>query len=505
MIGAYSRRAFLGGALSAVAGAAFSEAPAVSLRPLKRPEDLLGGAAPRLAAAAAPTVEELIARARLGGQVGFAVADARTGVVLEASGADLDLPPASVAKAVTALYALTTLGSDFRFRTQFVATGPVVNGTLQGDLILVGTGDPMLDTDALAVMVARLKDSGVQAVSGGFKLHAGALPYVAAIDPDQPDHVGYNPAVGGINLNFNRVHFEWKRAGAAWAVAMDARSNTLRPAVTVAKIAVAARDLPTYSYRAAGGVDEWTVASKALVSDGSRWLPVRRPDLYAGEVAQVLAAARGIRLPKPEPVQTMPAGGTVLVNHESASLAAIVKLMLQHSTNLVAEVIGLTASARRGAPAGDLRASARAMSDWARERFGTGRLRFVDHSGLGGASGATAADMVRFLVKAGAGGALHAHLREIPPRDADGKAATSAGYTIHAKTGSLNFVSALAGYLSAADGTPLAFAVFTGDTARRASIAREDMERPDGAKAWAGRSRALQYQLLHRWAGLYGA
>lgn len=504
MFGGYSRRAFLGGALSAVAGAALAEAPAASLRPLDRPEDLLGGAAPRFAGAALPTTEELIVRARLGGLVGFAVADARTGVVLEASGADLALPPASVAKAVTALYALTTLGADFRFRTRLVATGPVENGTVQGDLVLVGSGDPMLDTDALAEMVAQLKAAGVRAVSGGFKLFAGALPYVAAIDPDQPDHVGYNPAVSGINLNFNRVHFEWKRAGTGWAVAMDARSGTLRPAVTVAKIAVAERDLPIYTYRAAGGADTWTVASKALVSDGSRWLPVRRPDLYAGEVAQVLAAAQGIRLPKAQAVRTMPDGGTVLVDHQSASLSTIVKLMLKYSTNLTAEAIGLTASARRGAAVGDLRASAKVMCDWAQESFGTGRLHFVDHSGLGGASEATAADMVRLLVKAGAGGVLHAHMKEIAPRDGQGKATATAGYAIHAKTGSLNFVSALAGYVTAADGTPLAFAIFTGDTARRAAIARENMERPDGAKAWAGRSRVLQYQLLQRWAGLYG-
>ncbi len=504
MLGGYSRRGFLGGALSAVAGVAFGEAPVTSLRPLERPEDLLGGAAPRLAGLAAPSTEELIAKAQLGGHVGFAVADARTGVVLESNEADQDLPPASVAKAITALYALTTLGSDFRFRTQLVATGPVANGTVQGDLVLAGTGDPMLDTDALADMVARLKAAGVRAITGKFRQSAGALPYVASIDPDQPDHVGYNPAVSGINLNFNRVHFQWERASTGWAVAMDARSDRLRPAVTVAKMSVVERDLPTYTYRAAGEVDQWTVASKALGKGGSRWLPVRRPDLYAGEVVQVLAAAQGIRLPQVEATRSMP-GGTVLVQHDSASLAAIVKLMLLHSTNLTAEVIGLAASAKRGAPAGSLNASAKAMSDWARQTFGAKGLRFVDHSGLGEASKITATDMVRVLVKAGHGGALHALMKEVAPRDGEGKTYPNPPYAIHAKNGSLNFVSSLAGYVSDDDGTPLAFAIFTGDTARRARIAPEDMERPDGAKAWAGRSRWLQFQLLRRWAGLYGA
>lgn len=490
--------------MSAVAGAAFAEAPNTSLRPLQRPEIPLGGAAPRLARVAAPSSRALIAEAGLGGHVGFAVADARTGVVLESHEADYELPPASVAKAVTALYALDTLGADYRFRTQFVATGPVANGTLQGDLVVVGNGDPLLGTDDLAEMVRGLKAAGVNRVSGKVLVYGGALPYVAAIDPAQPDHVGYNPAISGLNLNFNRVHFQWEPAGTGWAVAMDARSDTLRPAVNMAKMAVVERDLPIYTYRADGDVDSWTVASKALGKGGSRWLPVRRPDLYAGEVVQVLAGAQGIKMGPVRAIGEMPAG-TVLVQHESPSLTTIVRLMLKYSTNLSAEVIGLAASAKRGVPLRDLEASALAMSDWAGETFGTRGLRFVDHSGLGDASRVTAGDMVRLLVKSGHGQTLHALMKDVVPKDAEGKTLTDPGYAIQAKTGSLNFVSSLAGYVTAADGTPLAFAIFTGDTQRRARIAREDMERPDGAKAWAGRSRWLQHQLLNRWAGLYGA
>lgn len=505
MTGGYSRRGFLGGVLSAVAGAAFAEAPVASLRPAARPEDILGGAAPRLASLVPPPAEELIAAARLGGHVGFVVADARTGVVLESRDGDRVLPPASVAKVLTALYALAVLGPDFRFATRFVATGPVVDGTLEGDLILQGGGDPLLDTDALAAMVAELKGAGVRAVRGRFLVHANALPYQPEIDPGQPDHVGYNPPVSGLNLNFNRVHFEWQAAQSGWTLALDARSDTLRPAVTVARMAVVERDQPVYTYRAAGEVDEWTVASTALGPAGSRWLPVRRPDLYAGEVAQVLAAAHGLKLPAPAAVSAMPDDGAVLARHLSPTLSTIVRLMLQYSTNLTAEAIGLAATARRGIVPTDLRASAAAMNDWAAATYGVTGLRFVDHSGLGAASEVSAEAMVRLLVRAGYGAALTAHLKEIAPLDGEGTPLASPSYEIRAKTGSLNFVSSLAGYVTSADGTPLAFAIFTGDVARRADLSPEEMERPDGARGWAGRSRRLQHQLLNRWAGLYGA
>ena len=488
--------------MSAVAGVAVGEAPLKSLRPLPRPVGP-AGAAPG-AVAKAPEIDALIAQAQLGGRVGFVVADGRTGEVLEGRAANMKLPPASVTKAVTALYAFDTLGPAFRYETQFVATGPVVEGTVQGDLMLVGSGDPMFDTDALSAMVARLKAAGVKAVSGRFLVFAGALPYIRAIDPRQPEEVGYNPAISRTNLNFNRVHFQWQRVGSGWDVSMDARSETLKPAVTVAKTAVVNRQEPTYTYTAEEGVDEWTVAAAALGNGGSRWLPVRRPDLYVGEVTQVIARAHGISLPAPHSADAV-AAGTVLVQHESASLSAIVREMLLHSTNLAAEVIGLTATAKRGRPSGSLEASAAAMTEWMHERIGARGALFVDHSGLSDLSRVSAADLVKLLVTAQPGGALHAHMKEIVPVDERGEAVANPGFRVNAKTGTLNFVSSLAGFVTGPGDKALAFAILSGDTSRRAEIEPEDMERPDGARAWAKRSRWLQQQLINRWTALYRA
>lgn len=451
---------------------------------------------------AAPAVSDLIDEARLGGTVGFIVADARTGDVLESLMPDEPLPPASVAKSVTALYAMSALGAAFRFSTRLIATGPITEGRLDGDLVLEGSGDPDLNTDDLAEMATRLKAAGLREITGRFRIYSGALPYIRSIDPEQPDHVGYNPAISGVNLNFNRVHFQWQRAETGWAVSMDARSDSLRPAVSVAKMAVVNRDLPVYTYRDAMGVDEWTVASQALGNGGSRWLPVRRPDLYAGEVLQVLAGAHGIRLPSPEVTTTRPTGSAI-VTHDSDDLSEMTRLMLRYSTNITAEVLGLTASRKAGAPVDSLQASAHAMNDWMRDTMGATDAHFEDHSGLSGNSRVSARDLVRMLIADGPGGALHAHLKDIPVWNDQSKPVSGAHYLIHAKTGTLNFVSALAGYVTPDVGPPLAFAIFTADTERRALIPPEEMERPNGAGAWAGRARLLQQKLIRRWAAVY--
>ena len=233
---------------------------------------------------AVPDADAIINGAKLSGDVAFAVAKADTGAWLECRNEQIGTPPASVTKAITALYALDALGPDHQFETRLCATGPVENGALQGDLVLVGGGDPTLDTNGMADMAAQLKAAGVRAVTGDFKVFEAALPVLRQIDPEQPDHVGYNPAVSGLALNFNRVHFEWKRASGQYTVTMDARSDKYRPAVVMAAMQVADRSTPVYTYEERSGKDHWTVARGALGGGGARWLPVRKPGLYAGDV-----------------------------------------------------------------------------------------------------------------------------------------------------------------------------------------------------------------------------
>jgi len=493
-----SRRTVLAALMALPATGALAEAPLRSPRPVPR-----GGRPPAEARRlSAPPAERIVAEAGLGGQVTFAVADARTGELIEASGAAQAMPPASVTKAITALYAAETLGAAHRFRTRLIATGPVRAGRVEGDLVLAGSGDPTLATDDLAGMAMRLKDAGVREVAGRFRVHDGALPYIRAIDPAQPAHVGYNPSISGLNLNFNRVHFEWRRAGGSWQVAMDARSERFRPAVTVARMRVADRQGPLYTYDDREGVDDWTVAAPALGNGGSRWLPVRRPAEYAGEVFQVLARSYGIDLSHPAPAQGAPQG-QALVEHVSADLTTVLRDMLKFSTNLTAEVVGLTASAARGGPTATLGASAARMGDWLRARTGVTGARFLDHSGLGGESRISAAEMVTALVRSGAVDTLRPILKRIDMTDANGRTVANHPARVAAKTGTLNFVSGLAGFVQGPSERILAFAIFAADLDRRSRLAPEDVERPEGGQGWTRRARAMQQKLIERWVTLH--
>ena len=94
-----------------------------------------GLAAPSLATAQSATTADLVAKANLTGTTGFCVADLATGEILDSFQPNAQVPPASVIKAITALYALDRLGPDHHFTTQVLATEAVSAGTLAGDLI----------------------------------------------------------------------------------------------------------------------------------------------------------------------------------------------------------------------------------------------------------------------------------------------------------------------------------------------------------------------------------
>lgn len=466
------RRGFLIGALlaPAVARAEYYGTPSddggLSLRPAVRP---------------APSASTLVDMAGLSGSVAYAVLDPATGAIRDAVRADAPLPPASTLKAITAIYALDRLGPDHQFRTRVLRAGDM--------LILAGGGDPHLDTDRLAALAADLARQ-TKTSPARFAVWGGALPQVDRIVPEQAEHLSYNPALSGMILNFNRVHLGWRQQGGDYTLSLEARASAHSPrAYTVTARPGDQRALFTYSADAAK--EHWVISRGAMGRAGSRWLPVRRPELYAGDVFQTLCRAQGLVLPTPEVIGTLPPDTQELAASASPPLRDILRNMLVFSTNLTAEVIGLHASGAR-----DLAASAAAMTEWLRGQAVAGEYHFVDHSGLSGDSRITPLAMARALAGPGRAAGL-AGLVKADPLSEDLGDDGQPHSVVRAKTGTLNFVSNLAGYAEAQGREGVVFAIFCHDPARRAGT--EGQELPAGVSTWTRKAKTLQRSLIDAW------
>ncbi len=245
------------------------------------------------------------------------------------------------------------------------------------------------------------------------------------------------------------------------------------------------------------------MARGALGNGGARWLPVRQPELYAGEVFQILAETHGITLRAPE-LATGGHRGKVLVSRHSPTLAKLLKGMLKSSNNLTAEVAGLSASLARGRAVSGLAESGTEMARWMRDRLRARKPHFVDHSGLGDGTRLSASDMVAALVRLGPDSTLASMLKQVPVRDGKGNLRQGTPVEMRAKTGTLNFVSGLAGFIAPEGGRDLAFAIFAADLPRRRAIPEADRERPRGARSWSNQARRLQWGLVDRWVEFFG-
>src|SRR5262249_8838283 len=122
--------------------------------------------APWTAAPAAAEWHALSILAQTGARVSAAAVDLSDNTVIEQLNSDLRLTPASLTKLAVAASALSVWPADKLFKTRLLATGTIGEGRLDGDLYLVGAGDPSLTGENLLSLAAQLKSTGIATVTG---------------------------------------------------------------------------------------------------------------------------------------------------------------------------------------------------------------------------------------------------------------------------------------------------------------------------------------------------
>ncbi len=388
-----------------------------------------------LAAAASPAQAETA--------TGYMVIDVKDGAVLAEKNAKRAFIPASVLKMPTALAVLQSLGAGHRFTTRLMHTGTLTDGgVLNGDLVLVGGGDPMLDTPALEGMAQALAAAGITRITGRFLYDDGALPHHAMIEDRQPPDASYNPGLGGLSLDFNRFKVLWNGGNPTGA------------------------EIP---------LDPLPVALAGAPALNEVWLPVREPGRFSARVFQWLAAKHGITLPLPEP-SAVPAGAEDLVTHDSPPVAEILRRALFFSNNMATETLGIAAAQKSlGRPVKLPEAAA-----WTAERT-KAAVPATDWAGFTMPNGSGLTDAARMTPQQCAGIALHTARAEIdgvaaadllPPLLLQPFAAADhrvgAPAALRAKTGTISYARGLAGTLRTKSGRTVAFCIMTDDQEQRA-------------------------------------
>jgi D-alanyl-D-alanine carboxypeptidase/D-alanyl-D-alanine-endopeptidase (penicillin-binding protein 4) len=132
--------------------------------------------------------------------------------------------PASTMKLFTGLTALERLGPVFRGRTEMLTSAPLVNGTLQGDLILRGGADADFNEDVLGHMLQALRNQGIKGIKGDIVLDR-QLFQPARLDLGQPPFdeypwAYYNVVPDALLVNTNLLKVEMRSVGGKLSLAM---------------------------------------------------------------------------------------------------------------------------------------------------------------------------------------------------------------------------------------------------------------------------------------------
>ncbi|MBF0309009.1 MAG: D-alanyl-D-alanine carboxypeptidase/D-alanyl-D-alanine-endopeptidase [Magnetococcales bacterium] len=453
--------------------------------------------APQASAAASPT----------SANVGFLLADLDSGQILEHARDTELFIPASVSKVPSTLAALHILGHEFRFLTSLRTNGQVANGVLQGDLYLVGSGDPSFSMANLMDLVLQLRNHGVKRVQGRFVYDESALLPAANISEEQSEEETYNQGVSALTLDFNRVRLQWagtkKSGGLAYSVTPDFGYIQIQPAPAGQN---------GLDYVGGDGIEQWRLGG---VRNGSEWLPIKNPGRYFASALREFARRIGVEIPGPVAGKTPVEARLVLAEHRSPTLDLLVDQTLEHSNNLWTELIAMTAAGHLAGKPQSIGDAATIVTDWMRRK-----MPEVDWNGfkLGNSCGLTATsrvsprqmvEILRFANQARAGERTFASL--LPISGWKGTLANRMSgpnaFRVWAKTGVIHYGRGLAGFALTRTGRRLVFAVFVSDFERRKEFdARTNAHSANEirqAKEWNGRAGELIFNRVEDWIRQY--
>jgi D-alanyl-D-alanine carboxypeptidase/D-alanyl-D-alanine-endopeptidase (penicillin-binding protein 4) len=346
------------------------------------------------------------------------------GRVLYEHAPDEALTPASTQKLVTAVAALSVLGRDTRYRTRVVAPAEPSDGVVEGDLFLVGGGDPLLATapyaehfrnqpqvrTSLEELADRIVGAGVRQVTGA--LLGDETRYDADRYPDTwPERYAEQSQVGPLSALSVNDGFE------AW---------------------------PERQTR------EGTVEST----------PTADPPAYAAQQLLGLLQARGVTVGGGAGTGTAPAEAAEIAHIDSAPMTKVVDQLVTESDNQTAELLVKEMGREKGD--GPTTAAGVTVVTDEMERLGLARpgTHAADGSGLDETNAVSCRLLMNILDRGGPEGlvadglAIAGKTGTLADRFLD----SPARERLRAKTGTLNTVTALTGFVHASQGPVLTFA-----------------------------------------------
>lgn len=395
------------------------------------------------------------------------VRDASTNEVVLEIEADTPRSPASIIKVLTTFAALDTLGPGYTWKTRALMDGRLSNGVLTGDLVLIGGGDPYMTSERWWSFVQQLREEGLAKITGDVVIDN---TYFAPIGDRREAFDGegfrsYNVLPDALMVNFQTTRFT-----IAARPGRDRPQVTLNPApanlVVNNQLRLGAGKCAGYNYGVSfhmpNAQDPNTISLSGVFPAACGSFSINRavmsaPD-YAYGVFRTLWTQSGGAIDGALRIAPAPAEARVLYEHASLPLPEIIRLVNKYSNNVMARHLLLTLGAETFGPPATVESGRNAVRAWLAKRGIDARGFVLDNgSGLSREERLTARGLGEMLDVAWHSPFMPEFAASLPLSATDGTLrnrfdAPGMQGRIRLKTGRIDDVSALAGYVNAASG-----------------------------------------------------
>lgn len=412
-------------------------------------------------------------------KAGILVSSAQTGEVFYEQNADELLIPASVNKVFTSYAALKKLKPNFTFKTHVLIKGAVHNETLAGDLYLRGGGDPSLVSERLWMLVNELMRSGIKKVLGNIVVDSSFYDSIRTPEarPKYLKDQAYNAPIGGLSFNFNTCTVYVKpgeKVGSSPIVYTDPE-NTYVDVVNQATTIKAGSSNTLAVNRTEyvkGDLGDTVLLRGGIPIDHKEvrfYKNIVNPALYSGHMLKTFMTQRGFKISGNVVEGTTPENAKQILEFESEPLWQIIWGMNKFSNNFVADQTMKRLGAEVWGIPGTMEKGISALEN-VLEDIGIPKnlYKIVDGSGLTRETRVTARQVARVLQVAYKDFSVAPEfVSSLSISGEDGtmkrRALAVNESVIRAKTGSLDGVTSLAGYVNTADNELLVFTILLND------------------------------------------
>lgn len=421
------------------------------------------------------SVEEILKTLKVKeADLGFAIYDVENKEIINSKNLDVFFTPASVAKMVSGYFAMEKLGHHYRFNTQLKTDG-------KGNIYLIGSGDPYLFSHDLMEMAIDLVKS-IKKKPLNFYYDDYLFESRNEVENTQEDGETYNPSISALSADYNLFHFHQQYR-------KDDNSLEFFTSPSFSKKDFRYGGNFTYlGFLESLRQEAWLIPEDA--KNSKTVLPHKNCSFVTANMFRFFALKNGIELPLPVRKKA-PAGLKNLVSHQSPELKNIITLGMEFSNNFIFEQLFMSAAAKGNVGIAQEEAQNTLIDFYHHKdpKFNWTGLYLKNGSGLSHDSKITVNQLLEVIKLAGPAllvtmpiggykGTLENRFIE-PPLN----------FNIWAKTGTMDFVSSLAGTLFSEKGRKYHFVILMNKKGNE-TISKE---------AWNRDARKVQEELVKWW------